>query len=279
MADYLRPTDLDEALAALAARPRTVLAGGTDLYPAHVDRPFAHDVLDVTAIAGLRGINRTAEGWRIGAATTWTDLCQADLPPLFDGLKSAARAVGGVQVQNAGTLVGNLCNASPAADGAPCLAAMDGEVELARVDGVRRLAIPDFLLGNRRTALAPGEMVTAIHVPSPCGGARSVFLKLGARRYLVISIAMVAIMLTTGADGRVLRAGVAVGACAATARRLPTLEARLVGFAPTTEMARLIEPGDLAPLTPIDDVRGTAAYRLDAVATLLRRGLAELADG
>src|SRR5262252_2699768 len=191
MGDYLRPTRLDEALQALA-RPRTVLAGGTDFYPARVGRAIDDDVLDITAIAALRGISSNAQGWRLGATTTWSELLDTSLPPLFDGLKQAAREVGGRQIQNAGTLAGNLCNASPAADGVPPLLALDAEVELAGPAGSRRLPLGAFITGNRRTALAPGELMVAIHVPKPAHDARSAFYKLGARRYLVISIAMAA---------------------------------------------------------------------------------------
>ncbi len=112
-AAYLRPASLEEALEALAARPLTVLAGGTDHYPARVGRDAVEDILDLTALASLRGISRTHAGWRIGAATSWTEIIEARLPPLFDALKLAAREVGGVQIQNAGTVAGNLCNASP----------------------------------------------------------------------------------------------------------------------------------------------------------------------
>ena len=134
MGVYLRPRRLEEALNALArpsARPHTVLAGGTDFYPARVGRVVDEDVLDIGGIDVLRGITAGPEGWRLGATTTWSELLEADLPSLFDGLKQAAREVGGRQIQNAGTLAGNICNASPAADGVPALLALDAEVEIA----------------------------------------------------------------------------------------------------------------------------------------------------
>jgi len=274
MGDYLRPVSLQEALAALA-RPWTVLAGGTDFYPARVGRAIDEPVLDITAIPDLRGISEGPDGWRLGATTTWSELIEAPLPPLFDGLKQAAREVGGRQIQNAGTLAGNLCNASPAADGVPPLLALDAEVELAGRGGVRRLPLASFIAGNRRTVLAPGELMVALHVPKPSRPARSAFLKLGARRYLVISIAMAAATLEI-ADGRAVAARVAVGACSAVAQRLPALEAALVG-APLGALAERVDAAHLAPLSPIDDLRGSAAYRRDAVVTLLRRLLQRLA--
>jgi CO/xanthine dehydrogenase FAD-binding subunit len=273
MGVYRRPQSLEEALSALA-RPHTVLAGGTDFYPARVGRAIDEDVLDIGGIDVLRGITASPAGWRLGATTTWSELLEADLPSLFDGLKQAAREVGGRQIQNAGTLAGNICNASPAADGIPGLLALDAEVEIAGPIA-RRLPLRQFITGVRRTALAPGELVVAIHVPRPRHDAESAFLKLGARRYLVISIAMAAATVEF-AEGRVAAARVAVGACSPVAERLPALEAALVG-APRDRLADRVDAAQLAPLAPIDDVRGSATYRRDAVVTLLLRLLASFA--
>ena len=276
MGDYRQPARLEEALEALA-RPCTVLAGGTDFYPARVGRPIDEDILDISRIKTLAGISSTAAGWRLGATTTWSEILAADLPPLFDGLKQAAREVGGRQIQNAGTLAGNLCNASPAADGVPPLLALGAELELASRDNVRRLPLSEFIIGNRRTRLSPGELAVAIHVPKPATFARSSFLKIGARRYLVISIVMAAATLEIAHD-RVRAARVAVGACSAVAQRLPMLEAALLGATIDARLAERVGPAHLAPLTPLDDVRGSAAYRLDAAVTLLRRLLAGFAS-
>ena len=273
MTRFERPRSVAEAASLLAAGDWAVLAGGTDLYPAHVGRRIARPLLDLSRVVGLRGIREGAVGWTIGATTTWSDVIRADLPPLFDGLKAAAREVGGVQIQNAGTVAGNVCNASPAADGMPALLALGAEVELQSVVGLRRLPLAAFVLGSRRTARRADELVSALHVPARAAGARSVFLKLGGRRYLVISIAMVAAVIELDAAGRVTHAGVAVGSCSAVAQRLPALEARLVGRE-AAALAACVEPGDLSPLTPIDDVRGSGEFRLDAALTLLRRALA-----
>jgi CO/xanthine dehydrogenase FAD-binding subunit len=271
---YLRPTSLPDALTALAARPCTLLAGGTDHFPARVLHVPDETILDITALPGLRGIEAHPDGWRIPALATWTDLIEADLPPVFEGLRVAARQVGGVQVQNAGTICGNLCNASPAADGIPNLLALDAVVELASTAGARTLPIADFVLGNRRTARRPDELVTGLRIPHPPSQARSVFLKLGARKYLVISIVMVAAVAEYAPDGRIASARVAVGACAPVARRLPELEAAIVGAGAASPS--LVQPAHLAPLAPIDDVRGTAAYRQEATLELLRRAMASL---
>jgi CO/xanthine dehydrogenase FAD-binding subunit len=277
MGSYLRPSVLDDALRARAAGPCAVLAGGTDFYPARVGRAVDEDVLDLTAVKALRGIAETREGLRIGALVTWSDLVAAPLPPCFDALKLAAREVGGVQIQNAGTVAGNLCNASPAADGVPPLLALGAEVELASVRGLRRLPLGAFILGNRRTACAADELVTAVLAPQWGERARSTFLKLGARRYLVISIAMVAVTVETDAQGAIARCGIAVGACSAVAQRLPALEAALAGRRLAPGIGAMVAPAHLAPLTPIDDVRATAGYRADAAATLVARALEKLA--
>jgi len=275
---FERPQSIAEAARLLASGSWAVLAGGTDLYPAHVGRQIAAPLLDITAIAGLRGIRRDERGWTIGATTTWSDIVRAELPPLFDALKAAAREVGGVQIQNAGTVAGNLCNASPAADGTPVLLALGARVVLQSTRGERELALDQFVLGSRRTARAADELVVAIRVPARSETARSAFAKLGGRRYLTISISTVAVVVDVDASGAIVDAGVAVGSCSAVARRLPALEARLAGAAIAADLAALLELADLAPLTPIDDLRGSAAYRRDATATLVRRALREVAS-
>lgn len=275
---YHCPTDLAEALALLAAGGLTPAAGCTDLYPATRAQSLRGGVLDLTRIAGLRGIARAGTGWRIGATTTWSDIRAAALPPAFDALKQAAREVGSVQIQNAGTVGGNICNASPAADGVPPLLVLDAQVELASTRGTRVLPLADFLAGPRRTLRAPDEIVTAVLVPDPAGAGVSGFSKLGARRYLVISIAMVAVRLEM-TDGRIAAAALSVGACSGRAVRLPAQEAALSGLS-VAGAADAIDPALVAPdLSPIDDPRATAQYRAGAAAELLRRTVATLAGG
>lgn len=276
MSDYLRPDNLDEALDALSARKLTIIAGGTDHYPARVGAPLDEDLLDITAIANLREIEERANDIRIGALITWTDIVEAHLPPCFDGLKQAARAIGGRQIQNAATVVGNICNASPAADGAPNLLALDAGVALASARGERVIPLAEFITGNRQTTRAPDEMVVAITIAKPTAGAGSLFLKLGARTYLVISTVMVALVIEPDGD-RVACARIAVGACAPVSRRLATLEESLVGARLDGGLGACAAASHLiGALEPIDDIRGSAAYRWDAALTLVRRGLAEL---
>lgn len=275
---YHRPEALDAALAVLAGGPVTVAAGCTDLFPATEAPALRGPVLDVTAIGALRGITRDAAGWRIGAATSWSAIRAADLPPAFDMLKLAAREVGSVQIQNAGTIGGNLCNASPAADGVPPLLALDASVELQSTAGRRVLPLGDFLTGPRRTALASGELLTAVLVPAAAAAGRSDFLKLGARQYLVISIAMVAARVEMDGD-RIRRAALAVGACGPVATRLPALESALQGVSLTDAPGRVAPERVASALSPIDDIRADAAYRAEAAAELLRRALGRIAQG
>jgi CO/xanthine dehydrogenase FAD-binding subunit len=268
---YVRPADLDEALGWLAGGAR-VMAGATDIFPAAGERPLSGDYIDVSNLHSLRGIRVDAEAVRIGAAATWTDIVAADLPPAFDALKVAAREIGAVQIQNRGTIAGNLCNASPAADGVPPLLILDASVELASNRGARRLPLSQFITGNRCTSLAPEEILTAIVMPAPAPTLRSAFLKLGARRYLVISIVMVAAALDI-VDGIVRDARIAVGCCSAVAQRIAKAERRLIGAPAHAGLGEAIEAPDLAALSPIDDVRATAAYRRDAALTLVRRAI------
>jgi len=273
---FERPASVAQATRLLAARSWAVLAGGTDLYPAHVGRPIALPVLDIGGIAELRGIRHEGASWTIGATTTWSDVARAQLPPLFAALQAAAREVGGVQIQNAGTVAGNLCNASPAADGTPALLALRARVVLQSARGMRELAVDEFVLGNRRTARADDELVVAVRVPAWSGRARSAFAKLGGRRYLTIAVTAVAVVVDVDAADTVRGAGVAVGSCAPAARRVPALESRLVGARVDGDLGALVAADDLAPLAPIDDVRGSAAYRIDATRTLLCRALREV---
>src|SRR3954452_12088791 len=227
MTAYRRPTRLTEALALLAdaLAPPLLLAGGTDIYPARAAaeawmRPIDRPLLDLSALPELAGIEDRGDHHRIGAMVTWAALRDAALPPWFDALRQAASQVGGAQVQNRATLVGNLCNSSPAADAVPPLLALDAEVELASLGGVRRLALGEFLRGNRQTALAPGEIATAMIVPKVAPDAVARFEKLGARASLVISSVMVATVIEAEA-GRIARARIAIGACSPVAQRLP----------------------------------------------------------
>ncbi len=271
---YHRPASLAEALDLLARGPMNVAAGCTDLYPATTAAALPGDVLDITAIPALCGVSCDG-GWRIGAATTWTDLIGANLPPAFDGLTLAAREVGSVQIQNAGTVAGNLCTASPAGDSIPPLMTLDAVVELQSARATRTLPLAGFLTGPRQTALQPDELVTAIRIPQAAGRGAGHFLKLGARKYLIISIAMTAARIEV-TDGLITHAALSVGACGPVAPRLTRLEQALIGVAPRDAPAVVTQDLVAPHLSPIDDIRADAAYRLKAATELMRRTLLTL---
>ena len=160
---YVRPSSLEGALEALAAGPVKVGAGFTDIYPATERKVLPGRILDVAGLEELRGISETPKGLRIGAATTWSEIAGAALPPALHGLQRAARAVGGRQIQNRGTIGGNLCNASPAADGVPPLLTLDAQVELRSAEGGRDLPLSDFITGPRQTGLVDRWLGTQGH--------------------------------------------------------------------------------------------------------------------
>ncbi|MDF1669726.1 MAG: FAD binding domain-containing protein [Roseovarius sp.] len=269
---YHVPNSLSDALDIARLTGAKVIAGGTDVFPALGDTPAPAQMLDITRLPELRGISHSGATWRIGAATSWTDIQKADLPPAFDALKLAAREVGAWQIQNAGTVAGNICNASPAADGVPPLLALEAEVELCSSKGSRTLPLAQMITGVRQTALRPGELVSAILIPDMPDGAQGHFQKLGTRKYLVISIAMVSAVIWTDEAARIAGARVAVGSCSAVAQRLEGLEADLMGQnASDLRDNSAIWTTHLSALSPLSDIRGTDHYRMDAAAELCRR--------
>lgn len=274
---YFRPESLENAVQLLAEHGAIIMAGGTDLFPAHVARRLPEKLLDVTRVPELRGVTIAADHVRFGGAVRWSEVLDSDLPPAFDGLKAAAREIGSIQIQNRGTIAGNLCNASPAADSIPPLLALDAEVELASCRGVRVLKLEDFLTGYRSTAKAADEILSAVMVHGDWTHCCSAFRKLGARRYLVISIIMVAAAIELSETGLIKGVRLAIGAASPVARRLRTLENDLNGLASEALRQFAITEAHLAPLSPIDDVRATRSYRLDAAGELVKRTLLAVA--
>jgi CO/xanthine dehydrogenase FAD-binding subunit len=271
---YSTPVTLPETLRLLAAGDVTIIAGGTDYFPQIGDQKAPTNLLDISRVPELRGVSRADDGWRIGGATTWSNIIRADLPPAFDGLKLAAREVGSVQIQNAGTIAGNLCNASPAADGVPPLLTLGAMVELVSTVGTRRVALADFITGVRKVDLRDGELVAAIHIPALPEATFASFIKLGSRRYMVISIAMVSVLVSLDGAGHIELARIAVGSCSVVAQRLAALEAALAGKNRAQLSAQSgIWSEHLGGVSPIGDVRGSAAYRLEAAGELCRRAV------
>ncbi len=281
---YHRPQALSEVLPLLGRPGLRLLAGGTDFFPARADQAIDEDVLDLSAVAGFGRISRATEGAqvfvRLGAMVTWSQVLTAPQlqGPAFQALRQAAREIGARQIQNRGTLVGNLCNASPAADGVPCLMALGARVEIASARGIRLLPVEAFVLGPRRTALAPDEVVCGLLLPQQ-ERACSLFLKMGTRRYLVISIAMLAAQWTRAASTAPgspwTSCRVSVGACSAVAVRLTPFEQWACAGMPAARRDEVFK-ACLALLSPIDDVRADRVYRLNLVTQLLSRLQAEM---
>ncbi|MBP6628762.1 MAG: FAD binding domain-containing protein [Kofleriaceae bacterium] len=273
---YLRPRDLAEALAARAAQPAwMVLAGGTDLMVSARHRPTPAGILDLWRLPGLGGVSASADAaWvRIGAGATWLEvgrdpLVSARLAPLA----LAAREVGALQIQARGTVGGNVGTSSPVGDSLPALLALDAELELASARGTRRLPYRQFCTGYRTTALAADELIVAVHVPVPAAGVRLGWRKVGTRRAQSISKIMAAAAITVDGD-RVVSARVALGAVADRPIRVGAVEAAVVGrrVGPGGDAADAARAALAGAIRPIDDVRSTAAYRLQVAQNVVAR--------
>lgn len=275
-APYHRPKELSTALNLLAAGDLRIAAGCTDLFPATDHKTLQGAVLDITGIPELRGISKAENGGiRIGATTTWADVINAPLPPAFDGLKCAAREVGARQIQNQATIAGNLCNASPAADGVPPLLTLDARVEVQSASGLREMALEDFILRPRKVDLKTSELVTAVIIPQSAIQGCAHFQKLGARDYLVISIAMTAARMVVE-DGIVTDAALSVGSCGPVAVRLKAIETRIIGR--PLDISLITDADVAAAIAPIDDMRADASYRASSAAEMMRRTIASLAS-
>ena len=270
MLNYYRPENLNDGLVALSENSWTLLAGGTDFYPARVGKHLNEKVMDLTGIRELRSIRETDDQIYIGALTTWTDIVNSNLPAAFEGLRKASKTIGGVQTQNAGTICGNICNASPAADSVPNLMALEAKVQLMSVKETRVLPLEEFILGNRKTARKRDEFVTGLIIPHPGKDSRGNFEKLGSRAFLVISIAMVGVVVELNESWEIEKLNVAVGACSAVSKRLYLLEKEAKG----QKLQDLeIKPLHIENLEPIDDIRGTAAYRNAVIPELVMRAI------
>ena len=273
------PENLADALNVLHNGGTKIVAGGTDFYPSLKQGERHDSLLDVTRVSELNGIQQTTEGCRIGAATKWTEIVNADLPRAFHGLQLAGREVGSIQIQNQGTIAGNICNASPAADGVPPLLTLNATVELASVSGKRTIPISEFIIGSRQTDLQPNEIVVAILIPKTKTSLLSSFIKLGSRKYLVISIAMVSVLIEMAGE-KIKEARIAVGSCSAVAKRLVKLENFLVDQSISnlenhSKFASQIE----SVIDPITDHRATSKYRKDSVPELVFRALNQAISG
>jgi CO/xanthine dehydrogenase FAD-binding subunit len=275
--DFLAPTTWAEALAAKAEHPDALpVAGGTDvMVEINFDHARPPALLDLTRVPELREWSHDDGRVRLGAGVTYARVID-ELGGVLPGLAMAARTVGSPQIRNRGTVGGNLGSASPAGDSHPALLAADTDVEVASVRGTRRVPIAEFFTGVKRSALAPDELIAAVLITPPSGPQQ--YSKIGTRNAMVIAVS--AFGLALHPDTRTV--GTGIGSAAPTPRRAPEAAAFLAG---ELEAAGLWDsrgelPEGLAvefgrrvrdAASPIDDVRGTAAYRLHTLSVMARR--------
>ena len=270
---FFLPESLDQALALRRAHPDAwLLAGGTDLglrFSEHRENPAA--IICLRDVAELRGIEAGPEGISVGAAEPYAallDVMAGDAT--FEGFAGLLRRLGSRQIRALGTLGGNLGTASPIGDALPPLLALGARLTLAGPDGARDLSVEDFLLGYRRNALKPGEVIARVFIPRPAPGAIFAAEKLSRRHDQDISAIGLAVLLER--DGAVItRARIAHGGCGPMAARAPEAEAVLQGAPFTEAQARAAGDALARAITPMDDLRGTAEYRRVAARNLLIR--------
>ena len=257
--EVLTPRTLAEAVDLRAEHPGALpIQGGTDVMVAfNFDRARPSVVLNLNEVAALRGWSREDSEIRLGAGLTYTEAMEGELAALLPALAEASRTVGSPQIRNRGTIGGNLGTASPAGDSLPPLLVEDAEVEVASTSGTRRLPLDEFLVGPKRNALAPEELIVAVLVrPS---GAPQTFMKVGPRNAMVIAVCSLAV--SVDRERGELRAAFGSSGPVPALVRVPLAEAD--GFPALVASAA----------SPIDDVRGTAAYRRHALRVLAARGL------
>lgn len=276
----LRPRSLDEALGYLGETPDLLpVAGCTDLMVTDALTRAAMDrVIDLTAVPELRGIREVAGGLEIGAATPFSQIRRSPaVARTFPALAAAAASIGGWQIQNRATLGGNLANASPAGDSLPVLLALEAVLVLAGPGGLRELPATTFHTGYRQTALQPGEIIARVRLPRPPLGSVQAFRKVGTREAQAISKVVVA-RVGRVAGGRIAELRLAAGSVAPTPVRLPQAEAAGRGRLANAETAAAVGRAAAGEVTPIDDVRSTAAYRSFVLERVVRRLVLELAE-
>ncbi|MDX3096625.1 FAD binding domain-containing protein [Streptomyces sp. ME19-03-3] len=277
--DFLRPATWEEALAAKAEHPTAVpIAGGTDvMVEINFDRRRPDVLLDLNRVGDLYAWEVGEQAVRLGAAVPYTRVIEA-LSGELPGLALAARTVGSPQIRNRGSVGGNLGAASPAGDAHPPLLAAGAEVEAVSVRGTRLIAVEEFYTGVKRNALAPDELIRAVHIARADGPQQ--FSKVGTRNAMVIAVCAFGLALHPAT--RTVRTG--IGSAAPTPVRATTAEEFLTAALDEEglwDSGRIIPPpvaarfADLvaARAAPIDDVRGSAAYRRHALRVMARRTL------
>ncbi len=280
MTDWLRPADLAQALAMRAENPEHVLfAGGTDLMVAFRDEGGPEGVIDLFGLPELEAIVAEGDGLAIGAGATYATILDSDLvrrrAPL---LAWAVREIGSAQIRARGTIGGNVATCSPVGDTLPALLALDAEIEAASPDGRRRIPAEEFIAGYRRTALRSDELVVAIHLP-PSSGRHVWWRKVGSRRAVSIAKVSLAATAALAPSGAITSPRLAMGAVAERVVRLPGTERALEGARPDESLARNAARVARSEITPIDDLRSTAAYRSAVAGNLVAAFVRALARG
>ena len=280
--DYVRPDSFSEVCRLLAehdgeARP---FMGGTDIFVQMRDGAVHSELLlDVKHLPGMREIKWDDAGrLTVGAAATMNDIaCHPDVRTRYPLLAEAANSVASYQVRNRATLGGNLCNGSPAADTAPALLVLEGSLVLRGPNGERVVPAGDFFLGPGHTAMQAGELMTAVHFPAPLGGAVGKYLKLGRNKAGDLAIAGVAVL---GFPDQAVPSGyrfrIGLASVAPVPLRAWEAESVLAENPPGEETFALAAEKAMEAATPIDDVRGSAAYRRAMVRNLTLRGLRDV---
>jgi carbon-monoxide dehydrogenase medium subunit len=273
---YAAPRSVEEAVRLLAGsngKRARVLAGGTDLLVqmrTGQQRPSL--LVDVKRIPETTTIRMDPDGLRLGAAVSAAEIREhPEIREAWPGLVEAAALIGSEQIQGRATLGGNLCNGSPAADTVPALIAVGATCLIAGPNGTRTTPVEDFVTGPGETVLAPGELLVQLQVPARAAGSADAYLRLTPRTEMDIAVAGAGVMVTLDAAGRCTAARVALGAVAPTAILVPAAAEALVGSeVDETALARVAEAASAAT-RPIDDRRGTAAYRRHVAGVLARR--------
>lgn len=271
--DIFFPGTVAEMLALLAAHPAgRVIAGGTDYWVQQRRLPAPAALLSVERLEELQQVARRENGIFIGAGVTYQQLLELPiLEEAFSVLRQAISAVGSPPIRHSGTLVGNVCTASPAGDTLPPLYVLGASVEIAGQQGLRSLPIADFITGPGRTSLSPGEFVTGVQVPCNGGKDGSAYFKVGRRKALAISIASLAANWELQEDNTIKYIKLAWGSVGPTVVQLPSVETFLEGKQLKDDVLR--QAGELVKkgVTPIDDIRASAAYRRQLAGNLLLR--------
>lgn len=271
--DYQTPTTADEAAVLLSQDGAYALAGGTDLLVklrAGAVRPRL--VVDLKSVPRLHGIEHDARGWRIGAATTCAEIGEhAALAAAWPGVVEALQLIGSTQIQGRATLGGNLCNASPAADSVPALIAAGATCEVAGMNGQREVPVEQVITGPGRNTLKSGEFVLGFRLPEPLARAGDAYLRLIPRTEMDIAVVGAGVSLALDEQGVCTRARVALGAVAATPLLVDAAAEALVGTPVDDAALDALGAAASAACKPIDDKRGTVAYRVKVAGVLAKR--------